>query len=112
MLQYNKFNSNTTTTTTTTNNNNNNSVPILLLVLVTPIIIGATGTNVKLRQYLSNVLGKHEIKELQKKQPYCTHTAGSANAKEAKVHKTYFTDETTLHAAQTVNTEQLQHYLP
>jgi hypothetical protein len=37
-----------------------------------PIIIGATGTISKsLRQYLSNVTGKHEIKELQKKkQPY------------------------------------------
>jgi len=37
---------------------------------VIPVIIGATGTISKsLRQYLSNVTGKHEIKELQK-QPY------------------------------------------
>ena len=36
-----------------------------------PVIIGATGTiSESLRQYLSNVRGKHEIKELQKKQPY------------------------------------------
>jgi hypothetical protein len=33
---------------------------------VIPVIIGATGTISKsLRQYLSNRLGKHEIKELQ-----------------------------------------------
>ena len=33
-----------------------------------PVIIGATGTiSESLRQYLSNVRGKHEIKELQKK---------------------------------------------
>ena len=35
-----------------------------------PVIIGATGTVAKsLRQYLSNIPGKHEIKE-PKKQPY------------------------------------------
>jgi uncharacterized protein YycO len=36
------------------------------------VIIGTTGTISKsLRQYLSNISGKHEIKELQKKkQPY------------------------------------------
>ena len=40
------------------NNNNNNN---------TPVIIGAIGTISKsFRQYLSNILGKHEIKELQK----------------------------------------------
>jgi len=34
---------------------------------VIPIIRGATGIISKsLRQYLSNILGKHEIKELQK----------------------------------------------
>ena len=33
---------------------------------VIPVIIGATGTISKsLRQYLSNISGKHEIKELQ-----------------------------------------------
>jgi hypothetical protein len=37
---------------------------------VIPVIIRATGTISKsLRQYLSNILGKHEIKE-QRKQPY------------------------------------------
>ena len=34
---------------------------------VIQVIIGATGTISKsLRQYLSNILGKHEIKEMQK----------------------------------------------
>jgi hypothetical protein len=35
---------------------------------VIPVIIGATGTISKsFTQYLSNILGKYEIKELQKK---------------------------------------------
>ena len=34
---------------------------------VIPVIIGATGTTSKrFRKYLSNIMGKHEIKELQK----------------------------------------------
>jgi hypothetical protein len=39
---------------------------------VIKVIIGVTGTISKLlRQYLSNIPGKHEVKELQKrKQPY------------------------------------------
>jgi len=46
-------------------------------------IIGVIGTTSKsLRQYLSNIPRKHEIRELQKKQPYCAlHTAGSADVK-------------------------------
>ena len=48
-----------------------------------PEIIGATGTMSKsLRQYLSNIAGKNEIKELQKKTEsfgHCTHTMESAN---------------------------------
>ena len=40
---------------------------------VTPVIAGATGTVSKsLRQYLSNIPGKHEIKELQKTAILCT----------------------------------------
>ena len=44
-------------------------------------IIGATGTiSRSLRQYLSNIPGKHEIKELKKKKVrYCTHTSESAD---------------------------------
>jgi hypothetical protein len=51
---------------------------------VIPVIIGATGTISKsLRQYLSNIPGKHEIKELQKNSHIgiCTHTTESANVK-------------------------------
>jgi hypothetical protein len=40
---------------------------------VIPVITGATGTISKsLRQYLSNIQGKHEIKELQKTAILCT----------------------------------------
>jgi hypothetical protein len=69
-----------------------------------PVIIGATATTSKsLRQYLSNITGKHEIKELQKNSPtgHCTRTAGSANVK----YNTYFVGEITLRVAQIVNTE-------
>jgi hypothetical protein len=48
------------------------------------VIIGATGTISKsLRQYLSNVLGNHDIKDLQKNSHigHCTHTLESANVK-------------------------------
>jgi hypothetical protein len=42
---------------------------------VVPVIIGATGTISKsFRKYLSNIPGKHEIKELQK-----TETLGTAH---------------------------------
>jgi hypothetical protein len=42
---------------------------------VIPVIIGATGTISKsFRKYLSNITGKHEIKELQK-----TETLGTAH---------------------------------
>jgi hypothetical protein len=40
-------------------------------IKVKPVIIGATGTiSQSLRQYLRNIPGKQEIKELPKKQPY------------------------------------------
>jgi hypothetical protein len=51
---------------------------------VIPVIIVATGTiSESLRQYLSNIPGKHEIKELQKNNHigHCTHTTKSANVK-------------------------------
>jgi len=42
---------------------------------VIPVIIGATGTNSKsLRKYVSNIPGKHEVKELQKKAILGLHT--------------------------------------
>jgi hypothetical protein len=75
---------------------------------VIPVIKGATGTISKsLRQYLSNIPGKQEINN--KKQPHWglhTYIMESANVKV----QTYFTGEITLHVAQTVNAEQLQHY--
>jgi len=49
---------------------------------VIPVIIGATGTiSQSLRRYLSNISGKHEIKELQKnsRTGHCTRTAESAD---------------------------------
>ena len=54
---------------------------------VIPVIIRATGTiSESLRQNLSNILGKHEIKQLQKCSHivHCIQTAGSANAKVKK----------------------------
>jgi hypothetical protein len=51
---------------------------------VIPVIIWATGTiSQSLRQYLSNIPGKDEIKELPKKSHlgHCTQTAGSADVK-------------------------------
>jgi hypothetical protein len=40
---------------------------------VIPVIIGATGAISKsLRQFLSNIPGKHEIKELQNTAIFCT----------------------------------------
>jgi len=51
---------------------------------VKPVIIGVTGTiSRSLRQYLSNIPGKHEIKELQKTAVLdtCTLTAESVNVK-------------------------------
>jgi hypothetical protein len=50
-----------------------------------PVIIGATGTiSESLRQYLSNMPGKYEIKKIQKKTAHCalpSRTAGSADVK-------------------------------
>jgi len=69
-----------------------------------PVIIGATGTISKsIRQYQSNIQGKHEIKDLQK-----TAILGTAHVLRKVLmskYKTYFTDEITLHLAQIVNTE-------
>jgi uncharacterized protein YycO len=74
---------------------------------VIPVITGATGTiSESLRQYLSNISEKHEIKEIQKKSHIvqCTHTTKSTNLKARRT----FTGEITLHVAQIVNTQQLQ----
>ena len=63
-----------------------------------PVIIGATGTISKsLRQYLSNIPGKGEIKELQTTAILCT--AHKLREVLMKKYKTYFTGEITLHVA-------------
>ena len=69
------------------------------------VIMRATGTISSLRQCLSNIPGKHEIKEMQK-----TAILGTAHMLRKLLtykYSTYFTGEITLHVAQTVNTEQL-----
>ena len=80
-------------------------------VKMIPVITGATGTISKsLRQYLSNIPGKHVIKEVQKTATLGTahtQTAGSANVKVQN-----FLSAVTLHVAQTVNSEQMQHCTP
>ena len=51
---------------------------------VVPVIIGATGTTSQsFRKYVSNIPGKHEVKELQKTVilGHCTHTSESTNVK-------------------------------
>jgi hypothetical protein len=72
---------------------------------VIAVITEATGNISKSRrQYLNNTLGKHEIKELQKKNSHigqCTHTAESATVKEQNV----FHGRNNIHVAQTVSTE-------
>jgi len=78
---------------------------------VIPVITGVTGTISKsLRQYLSNIPGKHEIKELQKTAALCT--AHILREVLMSKYKTYITGEITLHVAQIVFTEQLQHCIP
>jgi len=73
---------------------------------VIPVITGATGTiSESLRQYMSNIPGECEIKELQK-----TATLGTAQKLRKGLmykYKTCFTCQITLHVAQIVNTEQL-----
>jgi len=75
---------------------------------VISVVTWATGTiSTSLRQYLSNIPGKYEIKELQ-----TTAILGTAHILREvlmEMYITYFTGEITLHVAQIVNTEQLQH---
>jgi hypothetical protein len=69
---------------------------------VIPVIIGATGTISKsLRQYLSNIAGKQEIKELLK--TALLDTAHRLRRVLMWKDKTYFTGKITLHVAQSVN---------
>ena len=70
---------------------------------VIPVIIGATGTiSESLRQYLSNIPGQHEIKELRKKPiGHCTHTEESADIKVQNI----FHGEITLQVEQILNVQ-------
>ena len=78
---------------------------------VIPVIIWVTGTISKLlRQYLSNILGRHEIKGIQK-----TAILGSAHIVRKVLmlkYKTYFTGIITLPVAKIENRKQLQLYMP
>jgi hypothetical protein len=81
------------------NNNNNNNNKWNVKAKVIPVTIGANGTISKsFRLYPSNILGKHEIKELQK-----TATLGTAHILRKLL--IYLTWEITLHVAKIVNTE-------
>jgi len=54
-------------------------VVVIIIIIIIIIIISKS-----LRQYLSNILGKHEIKELQKKisrSGHCTYTKESTTVK-------------------------------
>ena len=92
-------------------------IPLFWLVCIVDIslssklVLFVTGTISKsLRQYLSNMSGKHKIKELQK-----TAILGTAHILQKVLiekYKTYFTGEITLHVAHIVNTEQLLCYIP
>ena len=74
---------------------------------VIPVTTGATGTISKsLKQYLSNIQGKHEIKELQK-----LVILGTAHVLVGK-YKIYLPCEITLHVTLIAYTEQLQRYIP
>jgi hypothetical protein len=78
---------------------------------VIPATTGATETiSESLRQYLSNVPEKHEIKEMQKSAIFGTaHTLRKVLMSK---HKTHYTCDMTLHLEQSVCTEQMQHYAP
>ena len=70
-----------------------------------------TRTNSKtLRQYLRNEPKKHKVLKLQKAAILCT--AHILREVLMEKYRTYCTGELTLHVAQIVNTEQLQHCIP
>jgi hypothetical protein len=81
---------------------------------VIPVTIGAIGTISKsLWQYLSNIPGNQEIKELPTTAILGTaHTYYNITEIANVNYKTYFTSAIALHGAQIVNTEQLQNHIP
>jgi hypothetical protein len=84
---------------------------IIINTNINSVIIWANRTISKsLRQYLSNIPGKHEIKELQKTATFgIAHTLWKVLMKQ---HKTYFTGEKNINVADIVTTEQLQKCIP
>ena len=78
---------------------------------VIPVILGATGTvSESFRKYVSNIPGKHEVKELQQ-----TAILGTAHTLREVLmwkYRAYFTGERTLRVEQFVNTEQLLQCVP
>ena len=75
------------------------------------VIIGATGTlSVSLLQYPSNIPGKHEIKEIQKRTAMLV--AAHILRKVIMKNKPHFAGEIIVYVLQLVNTEELQHYIP
>jgi hypothetical protein len=82
----------------------------MIIIIITIIIIIIIITISKsLKQYLSNLPRKHEIKEPQKTAILVT--AHKLRKVLTLQYKTHFTGEITLHVAQTANTEQLQQYI-
>ena len=69
---------------------------MMMMMMMMIIIIIMVTKSTKLRNYKNRHIG------------HSTHTAESANV---KVHNIFY-GEITLHAAQIVNGEQLQHYVP
>jgi len=65
---------------------------------VIPVIVGATGTISKLfRKYVSNIPGKHEVKENGHIE-HCTHTSESANVKIHNILNTESNDISTMNS--------------
>ena len=75
------------------------------------VIIGAAGSiSESLRQYLSNIPGKNEIKGLQINShiEHCTQTAGSADVKVQNI----FRGRNNITCSTDCKHRQLQHYMP
>jgi hypothetical protein len=82
------------------------------IILMIPVTIQANGTISKsFRKYLSDIPGKHEIKELQK-----TAILGTAHILCKILMKKYNTADLTMklasHAPWTATAEQLQYHIP
>jgi len=77
---------------------------MIIIIIIIIIIISKP-----LKQYLNNIPGKYEIKGLPKRRGKKTRHIGHRTQTAGSAAVTYFTREITLHVAQAVTTEQLQH---